>query len=468
MGFLDFLRNPFSSLPRTQKAGTPTAPGELPPRNTEEGSRLTFDELWRVRSRLWIDTRLLQTIQDVRRMDERDGRVKKIHSRSSRTAAKGGLRLVATGQPRLEREWRRFKVGTKINNPQKLHSDIRGLMTDGHLAIQWVLDADGQICAAPRMPPESLRANVGPSGVFDNPAKAYDQVDLTTGEVIATFGLWQLTMGRLDPQNFDDWGCPGRPYLDASRGVWKKLDLTEEDLVIRRHMRAPLRMSHVLEGASEGDLQTYRDGVEKDQSSGNVKDYYSNKKGAVTALQGDTNLDQIADVAHLLDTFASGTPMPKGLFGYIGDLSRDILEDLKKDWYEELHALQTVASSVYEQGFRLHLLLNNINPDAYDFSVAFEERLTDTPNQRADHALKIQALGASHETVFETAGLNASAEMRAIEREKRELDPYPEDVDEVDGDGNPIVDRQPGKTTRVKITPGNAPKGESSTSIQNQ
>ena len=36
--------------------------------------------------------------------------------------------------------------------------------------------------------------------------------------------------------------------------------------------------------------------------------YYSNKKGSVQAVQGDANLDQIADVVHLLDTFFSGAP----------------------------------------------------------------------------------------------------------------------------------------------------------------
>lgn len=469
MGFANWLIEKLGGVPQQATVGRPMAGGEYPSRNTRAGTSLTYDEMWRVRSRLWIDTRLLQVIQDIRHMDAVDGRVKKIHSRSARTAAKGGLRLRAVGQPRLEREWRAFCLSSRLNNPQKLQSDLRALMAEGNLALEWVLDENtGLLVGAPRLPAESLRANVTEKGTFDDPRRAYDQVDLTTGQTAATFALWQLSLGRLDPANYDDWGSPGRPYLDGSRAVWKKLDLTEEDLVIRRHMRAPLRMSHTLEGASPEDLQAYRDTVERDQSSGNVKDYYSNKKGAVTPVQGDANLDQIADVAHLLDTFASGTPMPKGLFGYIGDLSRDVLEDLKKDWYEELHALQEVAASVYHEGFRLHLLLRGINPDAYDFRVAFEERLIDTPNQRADLALKIQALGASRETVFETAGLNAHAEAEARKREAAELDPYPEDVDEVDGNGDPVVERQPGNSPRVKITPGNAPKGESATSITNR
>ena len=65
-------------------------------------------------------------------------------------------------------------------------------------------------------------------------------------------------------------------------------------------------------------------------------DFYANHKGGVTGVNGDANLDQINDVVHLLDTFFSGAPAPKGLFGYSEGLSRDILEDLKKDYFEEI------------------------------------------------------------------------------------------------------------------------------------
>jgi len=462
MGFLDIFHRLRAALPGSNRS-MPTAPGETPPGSTETGYRTTTDELQLIQSRLWVDTRLLSVIRDIRAMDKLDGRVKKIHGRSARAAAKGGVRLKATGVPRLEREWRRFARATKLNNPQKLQSDLRGLLMEGHLAIQWVLGPDEQVAAGVRMPPETIKPLVNRAGVFDDPMHAYDQIEIHSGRVAASFALWQLSLGRVDPLNFDDWGSPGRPYLDASRGIWKKLDMTEEDLVVRRHMRAPQRMAHVLEGASAEELAAYREEVERDQAHGNFRDYYLNKKGAVSAVAGDAELDQIADVVHLLDSFAAGSPMPKGLFGYMGDLSRDILEDVKKDWYDELSAIQTVAASVYAEGFRLHLLLRGINPDSEDWDVEFVERLTDSPNQMADLALKRQALGASRETVFETAGLQPSAEKAALAREREEDDPYPLDEHEVDGDGLPLAPR--GRQPRVSVTPGNAPKGESATSI---
>lgn len=464
MAFMDRVTAAYAALTRSD-AGKPAPQGDHSPGSTETGRRTNPDAvLLQFARRLWVDPRLLQTIRDIRHMDLVDGRVKKIHGRSARAAAKGGIRLVATGQPRLEREWRRFSARLQLNNPQKLQSDLRGVLTDGNLALQWVLDDADNVVAAPRMPPETLVPRSNDAGVFPDPTHAYDQIDLRTGQAVGKFALWQLTLGRLDPVNFDDWGSLGRPYLDASRATWRKLDMTEEDSVLRRHMRAPMRVAHALEGASTEEVAEYKQQVEADQASGSVRDYYMNKKGAVTPVQGDANLEQIADVVYQLDSFMSGSPMSKGLLGASDNLSRDVLEDLKKDWYDELAAIQTVAAAVYREGFVLHLLLQGINPLAYAFDVGFVERLTDTPNQRADLALKLQALGISRETVFETAGLNAHDEKDAVAREAKETDPYPHDTGELDAAGNPIV---PAPTPRpsVTVTPGNGRKGESATNI---
>ncbi|SFW40837.1 hypothetical protein SAMN05216414_1461, partial [Nitrosovibrio sp. Nv17] len=65
---------------------------------------------------------------------------------------------------------------------------------------------------------------------------AYTQVDVMTGRELAVFPLWQLFHARFDPDNFDDLGSLGRPFLDAARKTWCKLDMTEEDLVIRRRV----------------------------------------------------------------------------------------------------------------------------------------------------------------------------------------------------------------------------------------
>ena len=428
-------------------------PGEDRRPSSEIGDRPTPENRIKYLYRqMWVDPDLRQAVLDIREMDRLDGRVKKIHGRMARAAIKGGLQLRTKGSNRrLSRLWSQFERRLHLHRREKLESDCRALVMEGNLPMQWVLDAAGRVVAGIRMPTETILPNVDEGGRFKDLTAAYQQFDLTTGVEIARFALWQLTLVRLTPDNYDDQGSLGRPYLDASRGVWRKLCMTDEDLVIRRRVRAPLRLAHVLEGANDGDIEAYRATVESEQDV-ITTDFYLNKKGGVTAIQGDANLDQIADVSYLLDTFFAGAPAPKGLFGYTDGLARDILEDLKRDYYDELDALQDTLSFAYHLGFRLDLLLQGINPDDYEFDVVFAERRTDTPNQRADLALKYQAIGAPKKTVFESAGLDPAAIQSQLEDEAKGLDPYPESSSG-GGPGN------------VAITPGNGRKGNSATTI---
>lgn len=435
-------------------------PGVRRPGQTEIGRRTTEENSVRyLYNQMLPDMALRSTILDIRRMDRLDPRVKKIHGRMTRTATKGGLRLEWTGKESasIRRKWDDFAKRLGLDRPAKLVSDGRGLVMEGNLPLQWVASESGQIVAGLRMPTETLVPLVDDTGRFENPAAAFAQYDLNQGKRIATFPLWQITLERLDPDSLDDQGAMGRPYLDASRTAWRQLRMTEEDLVLRRRQRAPLRFSHILEGATADQLAAYKAETEHNQRVDAIcTDFFSNRKGGVTALQGDANLDQVADVAHLLDTFFAGAPAPKGLFGYTGDIARDILEDLKRDYYEEIDALQDTHSWVYEQGFRLQLLLDGINPDQERFAVVFAERRTETPNQSADRALKYQALGVPSPMLWDVAGLDPSAVQAMVDEQRQAADPYP----------NPaaIAAPPPGRPT-VSVVQGNAPKGESATSI---
>lgn len=405
---------------------------------------------------MWVDPDLRQSILDIREMDRSDGRVRRIHSRIARDVVKGGLVMqIAEGSEQLSSLWNDFQRRLQLNRVEKLKSDARGLVMEGNLPLQWVLDRENNVVAGVRMPAETIVPNVDQNGRFKDVRRAYIQMDLMTGAELAVFPLWQLFAARFDPDNFDDMGSLGRPFLDAVRTTWRKLVMTEEDLVIRRRVRAPLRLAHVLKGASTTDIEAYRAQVEKDQGE-ITTDYYMNREGGVTAIQGDSNLDQNKDVVHLLDTFFSGSPLPKGMVGYTDGMARDILEDLKRDYYDEVDVLQDTQSFAYEQGFRLQLLLKGLNPDDYDFTIAFAERRTETPNQTADRGLKLQALGMPQGMVWEELGYDASYVRKRKEWEAKNFYPYPE-PDKIGAKGGP----------RVSITPGNARKGESGTSISN-
>lgn len=457
MSILDSLTGLFR-----KKNAAPDAllPGEHPKRHTETGNRTTPEqELEIALRRLHPGPEMRQKILDIRAMDEIDPRVKKVHERTARAACKGGLILQgATGSERIKSLWDDYVRRLELNRREKLESDMRGAMMEGNLPIQWVLDQDaGAVVKGVRMPTETLRPLVHPNGQFADPRAAYEQWDWYGSKAVARFALWQLNMVRIRPDNYDNWGCFGRPYLDSTRTSWRQLQMTETDLVIRRHTRAPQRFSHILEGASPEDLRTYEASI-TNKLNKVTTDFFQNRKGGVTAISGDGNLDQIADVAHLLDTFFSGAPAPKGLFGYVGDLSRDVLEDLKRDYYDELDALQDTVSFAYELGFRLDLLLHGINPDAEQVRVQYLERRTETPTQRADMALKYKAIGLPDEMVIRAAGQDPSEVQKLAANKDALLNPYPAP----NRIGAPSAEGGP---QRVSITPNNGRKGESATSV---
>lgn len=453
MGIVDDIRAMGRGLAR--KART-LWPGEAS--GFERGMRATPEaSLSYLYRQMWCDPDQRAAILDIREMDKADGRVKRIHARVARDVTRGGLVFTQTTEsPTLRREWDDFARRLQLANPMKLRSDARGLVMEGAACLQWVLDEGMNVVGGIRMPSETILPQVDGSGRFKDPRRAWVQFDPVQGRELAAFALYQLTLARFDPESFDDQGALGRPFLDATREVWKKLRMTEQDLVIRRRQRAPLRMAHVLEGANETDLAAYRKRIESDQKE-ITTDYFLNKKGGVQAVQGDANLDQIGDVVHLLETFFAGSPLPRALMGYAGDIARDVLEDLKRDYYEEVDSLQDTLAWAYDQGFRLHLLLKGINPDAEDYWVGFAERRTETPNQTTDRALKWIAMGLPRGLVWEELGFSAQDIRARLDQEAKDGNPYP-DPSKIGAGG----------TAPIKIVPGNAPKGESVTTHSNR
>jgi hypothetical protein len=429
----------------------------------ETGDRLASDDAMdRLYRSMWLDTDRRAMVQQVRRMDRTDGRVKRIHNRVARDCIRGGLvlqvRNLASSEV-LKREWELFSGRLQLDAAEKLKSDARGFVMEGNLPLQLVLNDRREVVAAIRMPSETINPITDMGGRFKNPAAAYEQRDVMTGQTLATWPAWQMALCRLDPDNYDDQGSMGRPLLDACATSWQKLIMTEEDLVIRRRMRAPLRLAHVLEGADEKAMAEYRRNAENEKGD-ITTDFYLNRKGSVSAIQGDSGMSDMADVVHLMDTFYAGGPAPKALFGYTNGLSRDILEDLKRDYYDEVDSVQDNLSYGYALAFRIHLLFKGIDPDTDDFKLRFATRRTETPNQVADLALKYMAIGLPEDMVYADMGLDPDYVRQKKEEQAERNDPYP-------APGGPVALPGGAPVPKVSITPGNAPKGESATAINN-
>nr|WP_315242036.1 hypothetical protein [uncultured Albidiferax sp.] len=430
----------------------------------EQGQRIASDLATQraMRNAMFVDYERRALVATMREMDRKDGRVKMVHGRTASDVIRGGL-VMQTASEILKREWDAFQARLQLNNWEKLKSDARGgLLIEGNLPLQLVLDTSGttaQVVAAVRMPSDTLQPITDMGGRFKNPAAAFEQRDVMTGQTLASFAAWQLALGRLDPDNWDDLGSMGRPMLDGCASTWRKLVMTEEDLVIRRRTRAPLRLAHILENADEPTMAAYRQQTEGEKGE-ITTDFYLNRKGGVQAIQGDATLGDIGDVAHLLSTFFAGSPAPKALFGYTDGVARDVLEDMKRQYYDYVDGLQDAQGGVYAFAFRIHLLLQGIDPGPDDFYLRFATRRTETSNQVADLALKWMALGLPDEYIQTEMGLDPQKIREMKLKQANSTDPYPNPL-KVGPDGLPMSKG----TFRVTTTPGNAPKGESATAV---
>lgn len=428
----------------------------------ETGARLASDDamMREIKSVMFVDHERRVMVQTIRDMDRRDGRVKTIHTRTAGDVIRGGL-VMQTSSELVAKEWTRFMARLQLDNSDKLKSDTRAMLMEGNLALQLVLNDALEVGAAIRMPSETMVPMVGLDGRFKNAGAAFEQRDVMTGKVLASFAAWQMPLGRLDPDSWDDLGSMGRPLLDASAGIWRKLVMTEEDLVIRRRMRAPLRLSHILEGADDTALEKYRQ--ETEGSKGSITtDFYSSRKGGVQAIQGDATLGDIGDLSHLLATFFAGTPLPMALLGYSDGTARDVLEDMKRHYYDSVDGYQDAQAGVYAFAFRIHLLIKGIDPEPDEFYLRFSERRTESANQVADLALKWMALGLPDEHIQSQMGLDPQ-KIRAMKiKQANSNDPYPNALKPgADAGGVP----EAGTVNKISVTPNNAPKGESATNV---
>ena len=169
----------------------------------ESGDRLASDDAkQRMYRSMWLDTERRAMVQTMREMDRKDGRVKEIHRRLARDCIRGGLVLQVNekaSSETLKREWRALQGRLQLEMADKLKSDARGLVMEGNLPLQLVLNERQDVVAAIRMPSDTIQPITDMGGRFKNPAAAWEQRDVMTGATLATWAAWQMTVARAGP-----------------------------------------------------------------------------------------------------------------------------------------------------------------------------------------------------------------------------------------------------------------------------
>ena len=307
---------------------------------TDEGIRRSSVMSTSARFRLEASRRA--GVLDARKMYEDDTRVQRILSTLAGDATHGGFSIevmeAASASQLTEAQEACDDLIKRLELQDRLDDWARLSFRDGDSFLEIGVAADRLIQEITRKPTLLMRRDSNSSDKFDDPTKAYwhsDQSWATSPPPDATwFAEWQIMHARW---LHDEGQRYGQPLLKTARSSYKRMREGEFDMAIRRKTRAGLKFLHVIEGADDVGIQSYRE-RNKDALTdpfAAVADFFSNSKGAIQTIQGDAKLAEIGDVLHQMETFFVASPVPMSLIGYGRSLNRDVLKS-QKEQYDEI------------------------------------------------------------------------------------------------------------------------------------
>jgi hypothetical protein len=345
-------------------------------------------------------------LREIEQLLKEDTRVKRANRTFAATAVRKGLTVSVTS-PVSEQiaADAQTVIDTLIRDCQvnaKLASWGRILLKEGDLFLNPVIDVQTRrIKNIKRLPAISMQRNEDMMGSFQDLDAAFQQIDPITNDILQRFPLWAVNHIRWDHEEGERYG--NSQYLQM-RGFWKKLNMTEEDLVVRRRTRAPQRRMHSVgtkdNPQSWDEVDKYRARNKLDPRRNQVAtDYYGNGLTEVKTLEGDAHLDEIKDVEHLQEVYMIGTGVPLHMigFGKIG-AGADMIEAQEKQFREDTQELRDLIefgdSSPYS-GLRFifdfALALQGIDPAAVDYNIAWYAADTETSDDRVKRVVTLRS-----------------------------------------------------------------------------
>ncbi|MHB1651659.1 MAG: polymorphic toxin type 50 domain-containing protein [Desulfitobacteriaceae bacterium] len=345
------------------------------------------------------------TLREIDLMLRSDTRIKRANKVLAATAVRRGITVTVSSE---SSEAIAAQAQEVINNLMhdcqinaKLPSWARILPKEGDLFLNPIVDLkERKIKNIKRLPAITIQRNDDMTGNFTDTMKAFRQIDPISLQTLSEFPLWAVNHIRYDHEEGDRYGTS--QYL-ACRGYWKKLDMTEQDLVVRRRTRAPQRRLHSI-GDKDHPQQWTEVAKYKDENKLTPKtaqvttDYYGNGLVDIKNLDGDAHLDEIKDVEHLQEVYMIGTAVPLHILGFGQNVNRDIVEDQKAQFEEdtqELRGLLENGDSSPYSGLRFifdfALSLAGINPLLVEYNVRWFENDNESANDRVDRVVKLRS-----------------------------------------------------------------------------
>lgn len=352
--------------------------------------------------KLKADRERIAVIKTCRLMYESDTRVKKAHRFYARDIVRAGF-IVKTKNEEAKQVAAALQKRLNVN--QLLEDAVRLTSKDGDSFYEVVVDEALQITKLSRKPTLQIRRNSNKQDEFDDPSRAYWMSDTTwmspePPKDALWFAQWQMVHMRWD---HDPENRYGTPMFASATGAFKRVQDGELNVAVRRKIGGAQIRQHIVEG-SPADLERYKeDNRAAFGKLSAVTDLFTNKPGSLNVVQGDGNIDKIADVTHHVATMMTASDVPMELIAYGEGLNRDILGEKKEEYEETLsQGREWLTDQLIAPVLEMQWLLAGLLPADIDYEIIWRSAKPMTPadlRDLGDALSRFKLLGVKDEII---------------------------------------------------------------------
>ncbi len=343
-------------------------------------------------------------IRKCREMYSNDPRAQKMVRTLAMDMVRGGFSVQTNDQQALDEA---VALQQRLNMDMTLGDWTKLTIVDGDTFLELGIDAEMNITDVTRKPTLEMHRNTDDKDRFVDPVHAFWWSDEILGsqgtptiedKSVIWFAQWQILHARW---NHDMNRRYGSPMMASGSSHFKKVQEGELDVAIRRKTRSGLKYVHVIEGGDDADIEAYKEQNQDalDNPFAAVADFFTNKPGSLSVVQGDGNLGELGDVEHMIETWMMSGDIPMELLGYGSNLNRDVLGEKKDEYDEVLDQLREwVSNQFIKPLLELQWLLKGLYPKGIKYSIEWREKENVTPamiRDAADAATRLAALGVS-------------------------------------------------------------------------
>ena len=372
-------------------------------------------------------------IKAMRAMAKKDPRVNRILYKLSSDASEYSFSVTVEDGPGKRRINEAQGVIDRcrylINDREHLRGWMESMLRDGDLFLQLMVSPDREIEQAKRLAAEITYSRMDNKGNFPEGQKPYYQSEgLYSQEVIAEFEEWEIVHAKWRSEDGNPYGSP---LFEAAEKVADRVDSGEDDMSIRRKLRASLRFL-INVGTSDKPSTWVEVNKFKEENKDTlnnptsaVSNIYGNGAIDVKTLQGDSQLGNKEDIDHFegLLFMAGLTPSAMVSGGREMATNLNVVDAEEEDYVRTLLAICKAAEFGFIRPiFNTALALAGINPDSVDYTLNWGVKSRESDYRKLQKALLWVKLGYSHETAYTQAdidnGLTYEDELERITKQK--------------------------------------------------